>query len=226
MDSTALYNLFRSDLRDEAQPYLWTDSDVFGYMDDAQNMFCRLQGGIADASSTLTQVALTANQPFAAISPKILKLRQANRAADFATLTILNFEDLSHQATQDDYGRRARYRLDNTVGQVDAIIVGMETNKIRLVHLPATDQSINLIVYRLPLTTLTAAGQDLEIDEQHHRHLLLWMKHLAYAKQDAETYDKGRSDQFGQEFRVYCDLAKAEREKREHKYRTVGYGGY
>jgi hypothetical protein len=52
------------------------------------------------------------------------------------------------------------------------------------------------------------------------------MKHLAHLKQDAETYDRGRADQFRTEFFAYCDQAKAEREKREHKFRTVAYGGY
>jgi hypothetical protein len=52
-----------------------------------------------------------------------------------------------------------------------------------------------------------------------------WMKHLAHEKQDAETYDRGRSMEFRDKFLAYCDQAKAERERREHKYRTVAYGG-
>ena len=66
----------------------------------------------------------------------------------------------------------------------------------------------------------------LEIDEQHHLHLLDGMKRLAYRKEDAETYDRGRADQFDAAFYAYCDQAKAERERREHKYRTIPYGGY
>lgn len=218
MDSTALLSLFRAEVRDQAEPYLWSDVEIFSYIDDAQKMFCRLQGGIADASSAVTQLLVSADDVFAPISPLILKLRGARRSDDGRDIEILNFEDL--QAGHDGV------RLDYTVGDIKALVVGVEANKVRLVHIPREDQYIELIVYRLPLGTITAAGQQLEIDEHHHRHLLHWMKHLAHQKQDAETYDRGRADMFRAEFLAYCDQAKAEREKREHKYRTVAYGGY
>lgn len=227
MDSTALHAFFRSEVRDEATPYLWSDAEIYSYIDDAQRMFCRLQGGIADASSPVTHIEVAAGDVFAPISPRILKLREAHRSADGYDLEILNFEDLQFHRPIDDYGHHTGYRIDNTVGVVRAVIVGMESNKLRLVHIPEEDQAIDLIVYRMPLDTITAGGgQSLEIDEHHHRHLLYWMKHLAYQKQDAETYDRGRADMFRAEFLAYCDQAKAEREKREHKYRTIGYGGY
>ncbi|GIV03791.1 MAG: hypothetical protein KatS3mg015_2621 [Fimbriimonadales bacterium] len=226
MDSTALHDLFRSEMRDEATPYLWSDAEIYSYIDDAQKMFCRLQGGIADASSAVTRLSVTAGDVFVPVSPLILKIREARRSADGYDLEILNFEDMQSRRSVDDYGYRSGYRIDNTVGIVKAIVVGMEANKIRLVHIPQEDQLIDLIVYRMPLVSITAGGQALEIDEHHHRHLLHWMKHLAYQKQDAETYDRGRSDMFRAEFLAYCDQAKAEREKREHKYRTVVYGGY
>lgn len=225
MDSTALRDLFRIETKDLETPPLWSDTEIFSYIDDAQKMFCRLQGGIADSSSTLTQVALTANQPFADISPLILKIRQVTRASDYKEVEILNFEDLQAKQAPEDYGIQQRFRLDGLIGEVRAVVVGMETNKLRLVRIPAMSQTLNLITYRLPLVDITTTGQSLEIDSIHHRHLLDWMKHLAHKKQDAETYDRGRSEEFGAAFRAYCDQAKAEREKREHKYRTIGYGG-
>lgn len=227
MDSTALLALFRADVRDEAEPYLWSDAEIFSYMDDAQKMFCRLQGGIADASSVITRIDVVAGDVLVPISPLILKLREARRSADGYDLEILNFEDMQSHRPVDDYGYRSGYRIDNTVGTVKAIVVGMETNKIRLVQIPQEDQSIDLIVYRMPLVPIITTGkQQLEIDEHHHRHLLHWMKYLAHQKQDAETYDRGRAEQFRTEFIDYCDRAKAEREKREHKFRTIMYGGY
>lgn len=225
MDSTALLALFRADVRDEAAPYLWSDAEIYSYINDAQRMFCRLQGGIADASSAVTQLSVTAADVFVPISPLILKLREARRESDGRDLELLNFEDMQSQRPVDDYGYRAGFRIDNTTGTVKAIVLGMEQNKIRLVHIPDEDQTISLIVYRMPLLTIAGAGQSLEIDEHHHRHLLHWMKHLAHQKQDAETYDRGRAEQFRDAFLAYCDQAKAEREKREHKYRTVAYGG-
>lgn len=225
MNSSALLALFRAEVRDEALPYLWSDVEVYSFIDDAQKMFCRMQGGIADATSAVTRIDVTAGDVFVPISPLILKLREARRTADGRDLDILNFEDLQFQRGVDDYGYSSGFRFDNTPGDIRALVVGMETNKVRLVRVPQEDQSIDLIIYRLPLVAITTTNQQLEIDEHHHRHLLHWMKHLAHQKQDAETYDRGRADMFRTEFAAYCDLAKAEREKREHKYRTVGYGG-
>ena len=82
MDSTALYELFRSDVRDDVAPYLWSDTEVYSYMDDAQKMFCRLQGGIADATSPVTRISVAVGDVFVQISPTILKLREARRSTD------------------------------------------------------------------------------------------------------------------------------------------------
>jgi hypothetical protein len=225
MDSTALLELFRSDVRDQADPPLWSDVEVFSYMDDAQKMFCRLQGGIADASSAITRLTVPAGTVFVALSPRILKVREAH-LDDGRGLELLNFEDLQTRGSGDDYGfRSVGYSLDMSTGPVRAMVLGIETNRARLLRIPETQTTINLIVYRMPLETIEEADQPLEIDEQHHRHLLLWMKHLAHLKQDAETYDRGRSEQFRAEFLAYCDQAKAERERREHKYRSIMYGG-
>lgn len=225
MNSSALLALFRSEVRDEATPYLWSDSEIYAYIDDAQKMFCRLQGGIADSSSAITRIAVSAGDEYADISPLILKLRAARRTADGRDLSIKNYEDFQFARASDDYGYSAGFRFSTIRGPVQALIVGMDANRARLVDIPQEDQTIDLVVYRLPLTNITGANQPLEIDEHHHRHLLHWMKHLAHQKQDAETYDRGRSETFRTEFLAYCDQAKAEREKREHKYRTVGYGG-
>jgi hypothetical protein len=210
MDSTALHNLFRAETRDEVVPYLWSSAEIYANMDDAQKMFCRLQGGISDTTGAVTQLAAVANQAYTAISPRVLKIRQLVRA-DGRFIELLNFEDLT--------------KLDTLPGPISAAVSGMEMNKLRWVPIPAESQTVAMWVYRMPLNDITTWGQALEIDEHHHRHLLLWMKHLAHLKQDAETYDRGRAEMFRSEFEAYCLRAKAERELREHKYRTVAYGG-
>ena len=225
MDTADLLALFRADTRDTFEPYLWSDEEVFSYIDDAQKMFCRLQGGIADSSSPLTVLSITAGDEFADYDPRILKLRGAYRAVDGRDLELLNFEDMQMRHPVDDYGYSPGFRIDNSQGELRALVVGMEAGKVRLVRIPTADQEVRLIVYRLPLESIEDDGDALEIDELHHRHLLHWMKHLAHQKQDAETYDRGRAEQFRVEFLAYCDQAKAEREKREHKYRTISYGG-
>ena len=79
MDSTALHDLFRSEVRDEATPYLWSDAEIYSYIDDAQKMFCRLQGGIADASSAITRIDVMAGDVLVPISPLIVILKSRVR---------------------------------------------------------------------------------------------------------------------------------------------------
>lgn len=228
MDGAALIALFRKEVRDEATPYLWSDDEILSYATHAQEMFCRLTGGIADATSALTTLTVTAGAEFSPLSPRILKLRAARNATTGRDIQLLNYEDLQLGGAggQYDYGQYvSNFRLDSTPGEVTGLVEGMEPNKVRWVRIPLEDLTVKLVVYRMPLSPATTSGE-LEIDEHHQRYLLHWMKYLAHQKQDAETYDRGRAEQFRNEFEMYCDRAKAERERREHKYRAVAYGGY
>ena len=231
MTPIQLKDLFRSDVRDEASPPLWTDTEIFVYMDDAQKMFCRKGGGIADSTSSICTMQVVAGGTYIDYDPRILKLRDLRRASDGRNVNILNFEDLGHPGwAQDDYGQSTSFgtggvKFNTNPTAITGVVVGMDANKLRLVAPAVADDTLQAIVYRMPLEDIIASSTAFEIDVQHHRHLLNWMKHLAHEKQDAETYDRGRSMEFRDKFLAYCDQAKAERERREHKHRTVVYGG-
>lgn len=204
-----LHAQFRSDMRDEQEPYLWSDEDIYEYMDDAQKMFCVLTGGIADVLST----QYVAGQEFVDYSERILKLREV-RDADGRPVQIQNFEQ--HQGCA---------VWPTATGRVSGVVTGMKDGKMRLSPLPQHDGNLSLVVYRLPLTDIEGPDGEFEIDSRHVRHLLDWMKSRALSKADAETFDKGKADEHGGKFAAYCDRAKADRERREHTYRTIGYGG-
>ena len=116
-------------------------------------------------------------------------------------------------------------RFDGTTGPVQAIIIGIEPHKIRVWPVPNETVTLQLLVFRLPLTDIDDDGQQLEIDPQHHEHLLLWCKHRAYSKQDAEAFDKTKAADFKAQFLDYCEQAKLEQRRLRHKTRVVAYGG-
>lgn len=232
MDVATVVALFRAEVNDTVDTaYLWSDVEVYAFLDDAQKMFCRLTGGIPDATSAITTVTATAGQKFVDISPKILRLKSVENPSDNGyRCEILNYEDMATYLKHPDYGYTSPYALNNEVGPIRAVVSGMEPNKLRLVNIPEVDQQLNLIVNRLPLidinqTTIGNSTAVLEIGEMHHRHLILWMKALAHMKQDAETFDQGKAAEFDVMFRNYCAQAKGDRELHEHKYRTISYGG-
>lgn len=215
MDTLALIREFRTDVDDNVAPFLWSDELVASYADDAQKMFCRLTNGIADATSQMCEVEISAGEAFATTDKRILKIRSITRGSDGRDIRLVNVENLAETGL----------RLDDRPGSVVAAVSGMEDHKLRWVSVPAADDVARLVVYRLPLRAVTTIKAPLEIDEQHHRALLLWMKHLAYAKQDTDTADAIKSGEAEMRFRSYCKAAKAEQDRARHKIRITAYGG-
>jgi hypothetical protein len=227
MTAGELLALFRLETRDQVAPYLWSDTEVYGYMTAAQEMFCRLTDGINDSTSDVTQLGVLADLATVGLDASLRRIRQARLLSANTFLTILNPEDVELGASvYDDYGQQRTGGLDLTAtGTPKYLVLGMDDDTARLVPIPTVDDTIARVVQRLPLGVLEAAGDDLEISERHHRYLLLWMQHLAHQKQDAEAYDRGRSQEFEARFRAYCEQAYREQLRMQHKYRTVTYGG-
>lgn len=225
MDSTALYDAFRSDVVDVEAPYLWSDEEVWGYAADAQNMFVRLTGGISDFMSEACEVPVSALEEFSELHPSILRIMSATLRSDGSKIEIVN--DTAPGASMSaDYGRLRRMLVSRTVGKVSHGIIGLRRNAIRWVNIPAADDTVDLHVYRGPIEKISGPGQEIkDIDDDHHLHLLWWMKHLAYSKNDAETFNKSQAEKCKAEFQNYCAFVKSEWERYKHKTRIVAYGG-
>ena len=216
MNSTELLTTFRSEMSDGAAPYLWSDSEAYAYFDDAQNTFCRLTNGLSDArTAAVTQVAVVPSTQWYNTHTAILKVRTAQRGDTGRDVELVNAEHMSQFGIV----------FDGRTGPLKYLVVGLEAHAVRAWPVPNETVTVNLSVFRLPLTSITAAAQAFELDAQHHRHLLLWAKHLAYDKQDAETFDRRKSDDFAARFRAYCDDAKKEQDRARRVVGTVAYGG-
>lgn len=233
MTPQELFDHFRVDVDDVVTPNLWSDEEIFTYMDDAQKMFCRLAYGIADATTpAVVEVALATGEPFSDLHPSILQIRRAERASDSRKIDVVNFEDMDSLGTvDDDYGMNISPKWTSLLtldqGTVDYMVIGMEANKARWVRVPNAADTVNLVVYRGPLQTITVDNVPaaFEIEEIHHLHLRLWMRHLAYSKQDADSFDLSMANRNEQAFRAYTAQAKTDWDRKRHKPRTVVYGG-
>ena len=228
MNALELYDQFRSDVVDVLKPFIWSDDDVFRYMDDAYKMFVRLTGGIADFTSDFTRVDIVAGDPIGIYDKRILRIMKATRLSDNGKITVINQTDLSF-IRGDDYGLLRPAYLDNAPGRVTQMIIGMERGKCQWVQVPEVDDTAVLHIYRLPKDRI-APNIDAEFDfpeigEEHVLHLGLWMRHKAYAKADTDRFNGPLSEDFKRQFTDYCALAKAELERAKHKNREVVYGG-
>jgi len=226
MESQDLLCVFREDVADEAVPYLWSNAEIYRYMNDAYFMFVRLTGGIPDGSSSVTTLLAAAATATTPIDKSILRIRTARNVTDNnCPIRVINIQDVDSM-TSDDYGV-VRYGADATLpGPVRYLISGEEEGYVRWAQLPVVDTTIHIVVERLPRFTITRDRQRLDgVREEHHYHLLKWMRHLAYRKQDADTFDLAKSDQERDDFVAYCALATKEKGIRKHKVRVVAYGG-
>lgn len=211
---------FREEMADKVQPYLWSDDFVIGAIDDAQKQFARKTDGIPDSTtSAVVDLVVTPDgsglySDVVLLDPRVLKIRSARRGDNGREVEVLNEEDMP---------TRGMY-FDSLLGRVRAMITGMDETSVRLWPFPNEDLTIKLSVFRLPLVTITD-DEPLEIPSQHHRALLLWMKHRAYSVHDAETFDKTKAADFEAAFDAYCTTAKNEQRRLRHKPRTVAYGG-
>ena len=210
MDATELLKLFRADVNDAVEPYLWSDDECYSYMDRAQKLFCQRTGGLGGVFT----LAVTTDSDEVRLDPRILKIRGATKKTDGRPIKVLNYEDMPEQGLY----------FDGIVGDVSRLIIGMEINKARVHPFPRAALDIVLTVDRLPLKTL-ARETAIEIPEEHQPGLMLYMKHLAYSKDDEETRNPNKAASAESQFENFCETARRARERAKGKVRVVRYGG-
>lgn len=230
-NSGDLYDFFRSDTTDTVPPYLWSETEVFGYMNDAYRSFVRNIGGVPDVSSAATQIPVVAGQMYADVSPLILRFTQAHLVSTGQEVKIINEQDAAALFAA-DYGQARQILMSTTQGPVRYMMIGLgrsqTAGKIRWLQVPAVNDTVSLSVLRLPLDTIEVGDSVFDFPDiglEHIEYLLLHMKARAYGKQDAETINLGKRDSYKTEFAAYCAAAKAEGDRYKHKTRIVAYGG-
>jgi hypothetical protein len=228
MTPQALYNLFRSDVVDTAAPYLWSDLEVWEYLSDAFEMFVRLTDGIGDISSPMTQIPIITGNMYAPLDRRIIKIRRAVFGSTGRPLIILNVED-TPRPPLNDYGVVPPIGYDYLPGVVTSMVIGEQEGVCRWIQVPMENDSAKLAVWRMPLVSEidSSSPEDalMEVDPRHHRNLLKWMRHRAYGKQDADTFNRGRSQENETAFHTYCEWARFEQQRQRSKVRITQYGG-
>lgn len=211
MNSTELIAVFRDEMSDTERPYIWGDVTLQGYIDEAQKLFCRNTFGIEDARSF--KLSVSPSREWYALDPSVLKLRAAINRVTGRPVPLVSAEKLV------DSGMR----FNGDTGAIKALVIGLEKNMLRAWPMPNAAATIDLMVLRLPAELLPDA--ELEIDDQHHRNLLLWVKHRAFDTQGGETASTRKADDFLARWNAYCDKARAEQSRARRPVGTVSYGG-
>jgi len=211
MNTTELLADLRTELFDSVAPYFWSDGTLYKYIDDAQKQFCRLTYGIEDARSFKLKVV--PDTEWYKYDPSILKVRSVVDAATGRDVPLVPVEKMASM----------NLRFDGLKAPIRNLITGLEKGSFRAHPMPSVAATLDMRVFRLSNTV--GAGDDFEIDEQHHIFLMLWCKHRAYGVQDADTYDAKKAAEYQEKFERYCAAAKVEQSRLMHSAGAVVYGG-
>lgn len=203
---------------------LWKDSEIFGYIDEAQIELSRRTLMFNESK----QLSFQANDEFLDHPKGYIEHRFAY-AIDGTNRHPMLFRSVEEmeQAITDDYGLRTTTDWITEAGWPPRFLVGDYVHgKFKMVPKPDKAGSILLLYYSHPVLNPVGMSQQLSFDQPHHtRALLHWMKALAYAKQDAETLDLQRSQQFEVAFERAARGIDSDEKRGRRKPGTVAYGG-
>jgi len=173
VESHELLAAFRCDVVDDVEPYLWSDGEVYHYINDAYFMFVRLTGGIPDGTSNVTTLTATTGEATTPIDPSIMRIRTArNTTAQNRPMKIINVQDIDDLTTE-DYGRWLSINQIDEPGRPEYMVIGEEEDYVRWVKVPDADYTIQLVVERLPLISIKGGKQRFTgVREEHHYHVL------------------------------------------------------
>lgn len=182
---------------DEQLPYLWSDSLILRYLDEAQTEFCRRTEGIEDSTSSICTINVPAGADSVAISPKILKVRSVTIADTGRAVEVSSIE-----------AERGHARLP--AGEPRTIILKLNAHKALIMPAAERDVVLNLDVMRLPLTPIESPGDEVEVDAMYDGTLMHYALYRAYSRPDPESMDRTRADYFLQAFERACVMANRE----------------
>jgi hypothetical protein len=227
--------LFRLAVDDtDADDPLWSDLEIASYADGAQTQFARRTDYFSDASTAaITQIPFIAGDTLLPLDPRVTKIRSAKLVTDKTKIEPVKYADMENRITNpSDYNSPFEFgsALDweSSNGTPRYLVTDIETNMVRLAPIPVVADTVQMMVYRLPLLNLTEDSYDLEvIEEDYQRGLLFYMKYMAYGKNDIDTYDERLQATALGNHENFIESAKANlrRERFSSTKGVVRYGG-
>ena len=210
---------FRADADDLVSPYLWSAPDLTRWANEAEQEAALRANLLFDASTqAVCQIAIVAGTTSYALHAKVHDVEHAriiDAAGNVTKLAILDRIELERIRPDWRYETRPPRALVRYDGRIEVDCI------------PDASYTLRLEVHRLPMTDMAADASTPEISAVHHRHLVHWMLHRAYARPDSETRDPGKSASAEAEFskmfgrRPDADLRRAQQANRPQINKAV-----
>lgn len=163
---------------------LWRNDELLRFLNEALEEACLRSRIIVDSdTSAICDISVVDDTHTYALDSRIHKIERAKLALRNTPLR-----------------EKSSVWLDENIldweirdGSVEYYLVDENMSAIRLVGIPDESDTLNLRVWRGPLVQ-TLFDTAPEIKEVHQRHLLHWVCHMAYLKEDTNTFNQKKSD--------------------------------
>lgn len=175
-----LIALFRADVNDATEPYLWSDEQAIEFANDAQIEACRRARLIIDSSTPdVAVVPVVAGTAAVALVPEILFIRRARLVGQVPL----------QRRTLRDMDLLNPFWQDAQPGIPKVFITDADSGAIQLWPTPVANGTLQLTAVRIPLAEMNDELDTPEIAPRWHRSLRYWMAYRAYSMQDSEAND-------------------------------------
>ena len=173
--------------------YLWSDAELNSYYNESVNEAAsRAQLLYDQTTEEICNIPVLADVATYPLDPCIIELASVKLDSRIASGT----GKLDH-ATRDELDEH-RPGWEVQSGQVTHYLD--DTTSIQLWRIPAQADLLRLAVYRLPLSPMVDDRDEPEIQDRWHDGLDYWAFHLAFQRQNAETYNPKLAMDYEMEF--------------------------
>ncbi len=210
MTLTQLIALFRQEADDAVAQYLFSDTAVTGWLNEAVEEACVRALLVKDwTTSAVCSIAVAAGTSTYNAHASIINITRAAFMVDGGSDSAVLY-----QTTEFELDRLQPGWRDET-GEPDSFI--HHDTKIRLGCIPESAGTLSLEVNRIPLAPM-ATGTDVpEIAARHHRTLVQWALFRAFSVPDSEVVDPNKAAMAEREFTKMFGLRMDATIRREHE---------
>jgi len=198
MQFSQLRTLARQFLDDtNSGDYLWSDTELGAYINQAVREASIRSRCIVDSTSQdCSRINVIANGSSYPVHGAVFFIDRVYDATNKQRLTKTTIKALDNVSDDWPYhtGNPTHFLLD-----ADHYRDGDESMSLRIYPTPTASAVLNLTVFRSQLADLSGVDEP-EIQTYKHLDLLHWVLHLAYMKQDADTFNAEKAIQFGERF--------------------------
>lgn len=197
MNLSELIRKFRVAAFDHEQPYLFSDSDITDWLNDAVDE-AAIRGRLIHESVNplVCTIAVTQGISSYPIHKALYEIESihwvdTNRPSRTDEVMQISQEDMAIK--WGDWRTRA--------GSPEYAI--QQDTTIRIVPAPKSDGVLYMEGYRTPLEPMTLDTDTPEINPIHHKHLIQWALHEGFSIPDSEVFDADRAELSEYKFTEY-----------------------